>query len=569
MIVLFFLLLNTIDFRVTNIDIKGNEHFNASAIRNIMLTTTPGLFRKGIFQAEIFSGDIRAIQNLYNNNGFLDVQVDHELIFDSTRKEVGINVRIIEGNQVFVGEIEFIGNRLFTNDFLREKMTTQSNEPFDKRKMELGSYTITSLYDDKGYADVRVQSEYTVTDTKAKIIYTISEGEKQFIKDVEIIGLERTKEGVARREITLEANDVFRYANILRSQRNLYNLGVFRSIRTNTRNDSIPNFKIVQFILTEREPIIINFRIGYGTRDYLRIGFGATHNNILGRAWRGKFESKVSFTEYRANVQLTFPRLAVFPVKYSIGGFYQYKQEIGYSTRSIGGYMTTHLRLIGGVLSTKYDIEGVRTYYADSDSTGDDLLQGITLNWLSDRRDDPLFPRTGNYINIDFETKGIMIPSDVHYVRPTFEYRVFKPIMTLVGAVAVRVGFVQEVSPTIEIPLYSRFYCGGTSSIRGYSEWSIGPKDENDNPIGGKALFEASGEIRFPIYKILGGALFIDGGNIWQEYNEIDVSLRWGLGAGLRLKTPLGSVRLDYGVKINRQKDESFGTLHFAIGEAF
>ncbi len=58
-------------------------------------------------------------------------------------------------------------------------------------------------------------------------------------------------------------------------------------------------------------------------------------------------------------------------------------------------------------------------------------------------------------------------------------------------------------------------------------------------------------------------------GNIWQEYTEISSHLRWGAGAGLRLKTPLGSVRLDYGIKINRQSEETIGALHFAIGEAF
>ena len=569
MIILYLILFGSIEFKVTKIVITGNEYFNEAAVRRVMLTNTPGLFRKGSFQAEIFNGDITAIQNLYNYNGFLDAHIAHELIFDSTEKEVKINIDITEGKQTFVNEIQFIGNKLFTSDFLKDKMTTQLNEPFDKRKLDVDGYTITSLYDDRGYADARVQSDYTVTADELKVIYTISEAEKQFIKEVEVIGLERTREGVARREITLKPNDTFRYADILTSQRNLYNLGVFRSIRTSARNASLTNFKIVQFITAEKKPITINFRIGYGTRDYLRAGFGITHINILGRAWRGKIEGKASFAEYRLNSQLTFPRFFVSAVKYSIGAFYQLRKEISFRTRGIGGYWSTYLNLIGGKLSSTYDIEAVRTYFVDVDTTEDDLLQGITLTWLRDKRDDPLFPERGNYIYINSETKGVILPSDVNYVRPTFEYRVFRPIMMLVGAVSVKVGVVQEVSPTTEVPVYKRFYCGGTSSVRGYSEWSIGPRDENANPIGGRALVELSGEIRYPIYKILGGTLFIDAGNIWQEYDDIDASLRWGIGAGLRVKTPLGSIRLDYGIKINRQPDESFGAVHFAIGEAF
>jgi outer membrane protein assembly factor BamA len=128
---------------------------------------------------------------------------------------------------------------------------------------------------------------------------------------------------------------------------------------------------------------------------------------------------------------------------------------------------------------------------------------------------------------------------------------------------------VEAVAPTVNIPVYKRFYCGGTSSVRGYPERGIGPVDENDNPLGGRFLGEISGEVRFPIYRILGGVVFIDGGNIWQDMGEIDTKLRWGVGGGLRLQTFLGSVRLDYGFKLGRQEEESLGVLHFAIGEAF
>ena len=87
--------------------------------------------------------------------------------------------------------------------------------------------------------------------------------------------------------------------------------------------------------------------------------------------------------------------------------------------------------------------------------------------------------------------------------------------------------------------------------------------------MGGRYLGELSAELRFPLYRILGGVVFVDGGNIWQSYDEIPQGLRWGAGAGLRLKSFLGSIRLDYGFKLGRREGESVGSLHFAIGEAF
>jgi len=569
MIALILLFLSFSNFKVTKITIEGNEYFTDARIRGVMLTRTPSLFHRGNFLLEIFKGDVVAIKNLYNYNGFIETQIDYELVVDSTKQLVDIQIKVQEGEQTFVEDITFTGNTVLNDDFLKEKLTMRSDESLDRRKIEVDNYIITFLYDDIGYADVRVKSEYKVKDHKASIVHNIIEGRKQYIQEIEIVGLHHTKKAIVESEINLNPDDTFRYAYILKGQRNLYNLGIFKSIRTQTKDASRPNYKIVRFMLIEKEPIIINFRIGYGTQDYVRLGAGFTHLNILGRAWRGQIEGKASIAEYRLNSQLTFPRFIIFPIKYSIGAFYQWKKEIGYKTRSLGGYNETHFNLFGGKFSTKYDVQNIRTYFAKHDSIEDDWLRGVRINWLMDKRDDPFSTRSGSYVNFNLETSGIIIPADVNYVRPTIEYRFFKPIYAFVGATSFKVGIVQEIAPSSEVPVYKRFYCGGTSSVRGYSERSIGPKDEAGNPLGGKILCEISGEIRFPIYRIVGGAVFVDAGNIWRRYNEISTALRYGIGAGLRLNTPLGNVRLDYGVKFDPRKGESFGALHFAIGEAF
>lgn len=569
MISVILILLSAVDFKVSTITIEGNEHFRDNAIRSVMLTRTPSLFHRGYFVQDVFKGDIVAIKNLYNYNGFLEARVDYALNIDSTKKVIDIQIEIQEGKQTFVDTIIFTGNTLFDEDFLLAKITTTFDEPLDKRKIEVDNYLITSLYDDIGYADVMVSSEFSVSDSKASVVHTIVEGEKQFIEHVELEGLERTREQFVRNEIKLRPNDTFRYANILKSQRTLYNLGIFKSIRLQTQEGVQPNTKIVRFVLTEKEPIIINFRIGYGTQDYVRIGAGFTHLNMFGRAWRGQIEGKLSFAEYRLDSRLTFPKFILLPVKYSIGAFYQMKKEIGYRTRSIGGYNEAHFGLLGGRCTTKYDVENIRTYFTDEDSIENDWLHGVKINWLMDRRDDPLSTRAGNYINMNLETSGIIIPADVNYVRPFVEYRLFKPFYTFVGATAFTLGIVQKIAPSVEIPVYKRFYCGGTTSVRGYSERSIGPKDEDGNPLGGNILFEFSGEIRFLIYKLFSGVIFVDAGNVWREYENVSGALRWGAGAGLRINTPLGTVRLDYGIKLDRRTDEPFGALHFAIGEAF
>ncbi len=567
--ILAIILLSTVQFKVAGISIDGNQYLKESAIKKMMLTKTAGLFNKGKFMQEIFEGDMTAIKNLYDYNGFLKAQIEHELAFDSAQKRVKIEIHITEGKQTVVDSIILAGNSLFTEDFLKQKMSMNPGEPFDRRKIEVDNYIITSLYDDIGYADAQVQSDYTVTEGRANISHTIFESAKQSIGKIEFQGLKSTREDVLRREITLKQSDTFRYANILKSQRNLYALGIFRSIRIHTRKSDEPDTKIIQFILTEKTPMMVNFRVGYGTQDYLRLGAGFTHINMFGLAWRGQIEGKVSFTEYRINTSVTFPRLFMIPVKYSIGVFYQFKRSIHFETRSVGAYNEIHFDFAGGKLSTKYDIENIRTYFAVTTATEDDWLHRLILNWSRDNRDDFLFPKKGSYFCVNLETSGIILPSDVDYIRPTVEYRLFIPFAACVCASSLKLGFVQAVAPSIDVPVHKRYYCGGAASVRGYGEWEIGPKDENADPLGGKVLFEWSSEARFPIYRIFGGAFFIDAGNVWQEYDDVDQTLRWGIGCGLRVRTPLGSIRLDYGLKLDRRPEESQGVLHFAIGEAF
>jgi outer membrane protein insertion porin family len=569
MISIILLLMSVAEFRVRTIEVTGNEYFKESAIKKVMLTRTKNLLRKGVFNESVFSGDVEAVKNLYRYEGFIEISVEHALQYDSSEMLVDIALQISEGRQHFVGQVVFQGNNVFAAESLDKEITMRPGEVFDPRQVTADNYIIRYLYDDLGYADVQVESAYEVEAERVTVTHSIVEGAKQYVDQIEILGLRHTDTSIVFRELKLARGDLFRYARILESQRELYKLGVFMAIRTRVENSKLPDHKDVQFSLTERELMVINLRAGYGTRDRVRFGLGLTHYNMFGRAWQGKLEGKLSFVEQRVNTSVTFPRTLFLPGRLSIGFFFKRLDEIGYETQSLGGNIVTRFDIGLDELSAKYEVERISTYYEEGDSTGQDLLHGVTVGWLRDRRDDPFFTTRGYYANINCELSGIIFPSDVDYVRPTAQIRAYRSIAGVVLAVAVRAGLVEPVKPTDEVPVYKRFYCGGASSVRGYSERAIGPVDENDNPLGGRYLGEASAELRFPLYRILGGVVFVDVGNIWREYHEIPDGLRWGVGVGLRLKSPLGSIRLDYGFKIDRREEESAGSLHFAIGEAF
>lgn len=569
MIPLLLFLIAGSEFRVTAIEIQGNEYFTHAQIRRVMLTRTRNLLRKGRFNEAVFRGDVAAIRNLYRYNGFLDAAVDHELDHDSAAGLVAIRLRVREGGQYFVDRIEYRGNEVFDAESLAQWVTMKTGHVFDPRTVDADNYIIRYRYDDLGYADVAVVSEYETRGHRVHVVHQIVEGTRQYVGRVAITGLERTRASVVVRELRIIEGDLFRYARVLESRRRLFRLGIFAQIRVRIEDSPVAGHKDVFFVLRERDRITFDWRVGYGTRDRLRLGAGITHNNMLGRAWQGSLEGKFSFYERRATAQVTFPRALWMDGAAACGLFARRLDEIGFQTRSLGGNASGRFDVKGREVSVKYELELVHTDYLTDDSSRVDRLQRIIAGWRRDRRDDPFYTTRGSYFSATLEVSGVILPSDVDHLRPVVEYRIYRPLAGFVVGAAIKAGLVRPVAPTTEIPVYERFYCGGASSVRGYAEHAIGPVDENDNPLGGQVLGEGSVELRFPIYRLLGGVLFLDTGNVWPEPGAVDLSLRWGIGGGVRVKTLLGSIRFDYGIKLGREEGEPAGALHFAIGEAF
>jgi translocation and assembly module TamA len=121
-----------------------------------------------------------------------------------------------------------------------------------------------------------------------------------------------------------------------------------------------------------------------------------------------------------------------------------------------------------------------------------------------------------------------------------------------------------------EIPADERFYAGGGESIRGFPFQSVGPLVDED-PIGGRSLLEFSLELRFKVTDKLGLVGFLDGGSAFEStFPDLDETLRWGTGLGVRYFTPIGPLRLDVAVPLNKRDeiDDDF-QIYLSLGQAF
>jgi outer membrane protein insertion porin family len=169
------------------------------------------------------------------------------------------------------------------------------------------------------------------------------------------------------------------------------------------------------------------------------------------------------------------------------------------------------------------------------------------------------------------KTASDIIFSETDFVKITGRANSYRRLTRwLVAAVSFRGGSAVELGDTNELPLVERFFLGGRNTVRGYDQDTLGPKGEDGNQTGGNVFLQTNLELRTRVYKGWRVVPFLDGGNVWPRNRDVDLSeMKFSAGLGVRYRTPVGPLRLDYGFKLDREPGESKGEFHFSIGHAF
>jgi outer membrane translocation and assembly module TamA len=187
-----------------------------------------------------------------------------------------------------------------------------------------------------------------------------------------------------------------------------------------------------------------------------------------------------------------------------------------------------------------------------------------------DYTDDPVRPTRGPAFRIRAEFAPDFISQSQYIlgeVAGIYHHRIVRGVYL---APRLRVGLSRPLFGTESLLPNRRFYSGGSSSQRGFRRRQLGPLDANGDPLGGEVVGEASLDLRFPLFKILKGAAFVDAGQVWSTledvaFNQIEVAV----GPGLWLDTPIGPFRFDYGIRLTNLSPEPKTAYHLSIGFTF
>lgn len=329
----------------------------------------------------------------------------------------------------------------------------------------------------------------------------------------------------------------------------------------------------ITFEVSERLPRTIGAGVGYRSEDGPVVRAFWEHRNIFGAGERLRIEAETSQILQRLEAQLLKPDIFIPDLDLLGGGALRREETDAFDSLSVRGNIGVERRFsrrLTGSTGVAYRLSRVQDQETgDEDTFG---LLSVPFGLRYDASDDLLDPTTGFRIRVETApTWDTLNPSTKYVKNRVVGSRYFrihnKPrfVLALRAAAGAIVG--AEID---EIPADERFYAGGGGSIRGIPFQTAGPLD-GDTPTGGRSLLEASIEARYQLFEKVEGAVFLDGGSAFEnELPQFGDAWQFGTGVGLRYLTPVGPIRLDVAVPVDRRKNvDDAWQLYISIGQAF
>lgn len=602
--------------RLSGIEFTGNRYFSTGLLRERLALQPASFTSHGRFSRKLLESDTASIQQMYVANGFREAKVDAEKVENHLGKKGDLHVRfrITEGPQTLVSSLKLEGNSTLENDFLLSVAGSSQGQPFSDFNMSSDRDNILALYYNEGFPEARFEplAEEDGAPNRIRLTYRIIEGPQFKVKKVLLGGIRYTKEKTILREVKLERDEPLRQGEIVETQRRLYNLGIFNRVQIAPQNPGgTDTDKTVIVLVEEAKRYTIAYgggveiqRLGSATdpvggevRASPRVIFEISKANVLGRAHTLSFKTRASTLQGRALLSYSAPVFWSFPsLSFQLTGFAD-------KSRDVRTFTSTRYEASAQIAEQVTNLTTVlyryvfRRVQVDAGSLKIDPLQIplfsqptkislLGISWVRERRDDPADAKQGSFNTADLNVAARGLGSSASFLRVFLQNSTFHSLpRRLVFARSTRIGIQRALRRTLpaDIPLPERFFAGGGMSLRGFALNQAGPRDATTGfPIGGQAMLLFNQELRFPmklprVRGTVGGAIFYDAGNVFQQANRITLALKpptpefstlvpnqcnvnctnemryfsHSIGFGIRYATPIGPVRLDLAYQLN------------------
>lgn len=573
-------------YKLGNIRFRGNESFPDKEMKRVIKTDDLVFDKYFWLRATSLAVDREVLRLFYYFNGFPSANVLVETQFRG--KKADVDMVINEGNKFTVDTVLFDGNRTFESNLLYRILKTresnpQKTHPFVQQILNEDIERLKNFYYFRGFDRVAITPEIS-PGTQKSILIRIDEGPQYRLGNLIVIGASQAQGKLIRRQFPLKTNDFYNRLKVETFKSDIENSSIFTEFTITTIKKSGNVLDVLVKAIPDKNSYY-GFGVGGGWRDnekpttrgtleYQQRNIFNGYSTLSGIFQLGNIEGELGL---RGVISYDTPFLFRRKVKSELKFWVDNEQYPSYNfTRfgfsetiiqkvSLNSYLLASFSLYSTrlneleILPTPVDLEGVYRY-----------TSALRFSYVRDKRNDPFNPTSGVFFSSDLKLGLLMTERHYPFIKFRWSYqRLFKLLKNGTLAFTLRNGLAEG-----DLSITERYFAGGVNTFRGTKTDGLGPFDLVDGKVrarGGNALFLANLEATFPVPLIPGGdlyyAVFADVGNVFGRAGHFRLSeLERAVGFGLRLKTELGPLRLDFAWNLDRSDREGNFRIHIGIG---
>ncbi len=602
--------------KVKKIHFIGNQKLSDDFLKGRMATQEEGYFTavssSGQFKQDAFERDTQILRFIYYNQGYVKAKVDRpQVTLTPDKLGLYITIRVEEGEQYQVGDVDYAGDLLFPTEKLKETSRIQNNGVFAYDVLQKDLSDLQALYGDLGYAYANVipRTRFDDEAKKVDLVFEFDKGNKVHFGRINVIGNSKTRDKVLRRELKVKEGELYHETRRRESLENIQRLGFFEEVNFKTSTPlNQPDIMDVDVVVKERNTGQIQIGAGYSTSS----GF-ALQGSVQQTNFRGLGQNlgvSIQFSEDYEQYDVSFTEPYYNDTEWSLGGRV-FKSEtsgrLDYNERKGGASIFTshpiaeYLRagasytFTNTKLSTVKDTDGKLLtdpfLFPLSTANGDSGLAGVYIEY--DTRNDRWRPTKGIYSKLSYANSGLL-GGNLKFYRAGADYRFFKNIFwDVVWRNSVSYARIESTEKGQTVPFNELYVLGGPYSLRGFRYSTVGRRKQSqfledrytsspynlpvaearkraNRVFGGQQQVMYQTELMYPMIREadMFGVLFYDVGQAEDELSGDNLYSDWGFG--VRWFSPLGPLRFEWGFPIKRDSDyHDASVFEFSIGTPF
>ncbi|HSW61824.1 MAG TPA: outer membrane protein assembly factor BamA [Dissulfurispiraceae bacterium] len=558
--------------------------FSGNTLSEKKLREQISYIEKEPFDPDMLEQNRESLERYYRNAGYLSVVVRTQVV---SQEEGGVDLlfNLEEGPVTYIKSVKLTGVDPLRHQDVLKAVALKPGDAYSDAALAFAKIQMAAWYQRQGYSTIEVSATRELAENSASVAFVVREGKlNRFGKSV-IVGNEKTKEIVLRREFLHAEGAPFDPKILLNERVALSRTGLFSSVDIET--DVLEgDVRDVIYRVQESPAGAVEFGLGYAEYERFRGFFDVGYRNVGGMSSQAAFRIDVNSLLKRATLSYYQPWVfgkRDLALKAILLG--EIKRELNAADHSTlyrsdrYGFSAGFEKRFSNALKAGagYELSNVHTYdvkpgiVLSKEDTGTLIISSLHASMTYDRRDNAVDPKNGYLLGATLKSATPWLFSETSFNKLSLFANFYVGLSErIIAALSLRGGAAGGFHGTNDLPIVERFFLGGRTTVRGYQQDMLGPKDSDGNPVGGNAFFMGNFEFRTSVWKELGLVTFLDWGNIWSRANNFSlIDLKYTTGLGLRYNTPVGPVRIDYGIKLNREEGESRGALHFSIGHAF